>query len=385
VATTVTADALVLGAGIIGAACAFRLAERGLRVRVLEREGALGEGSTGRSGAGVRVQFSEAVNVRLSWESIQEYRTFRERYGAESGYVPNGYLFLVPEPLWEAHLAGVAVQRSVGAPVEVLSPGAAQGLVPFIPEGVAGCTYGPADGYIDPVAVLRVYLREAERRGAQLHLGAAAQQIARTASGWRVSAPAGTFEAPLIVNATGAWAGAVARLAGLDVPVTPLKRCVYRTRGGNGGRGGASSYPLTVDVASNFWLRGHGETLLFALSNPHQAPGFDEGMDWGWLKTVRRVGGARFPWLSALPVDRKGSFWGYYEMTPDASPILGAMSGAPGWLNACGFSGHGVQQAAAVGRVIAAEAVGERPCIPVDDLRVERFSGPVTRLERHIV
>lgn len=364
VVAATTADALVLGAGIIGAACAFRLAERGLRVRV---------------------QFSEAVNVRLSWESIQEYRTFGERYGAESGYVPNGYLFLVPAHAWEAHLAGVAVQRRVGAPVEVLSPEAAQSHVPFVPEGIAGCTYGPADGYIDPVRVLRVYLEEAARRGAQLHLGAAAQRVARTASGWRVTTPVGTFEAPVLVNATGAWAGAVAHLAGLEVPVTPLKRCVYRTRGGNGGRGGAPSYPLTVDTASNFWLRGHGETLIFTISNPHQAPGFHEGMDWGWLATVRRVGEARFPWLSALRVDPAGSFWGFYEMTPDGSPILGEMAEAPGWLNACGFSGHGVQQAAAVGRIIAAEAVGERPFIPVDALRLERFAQPSTLLERHIV
>lgn len=384
-ASVKTADVLVIGAGIIGAACAFRLAERGFRVRVLERARTLGEGSTGRSGAGVRVQFSEAVNVRLSWESLQEYRTFGERYGAPSGYVPNGYLFLVPEQAWEAHLKGVTVQRRVGAPVEVLNPHEAQALVPFVPDGVAGCTYGPADGYIDPVAVLRVYLEQAERRGAQLHLGAAAGQIECASGGWRVGTAEGTFEAPNLVNAAGAWAGAVARLAGLAVPVVPLKRSVYRTLGGNGGRGGAPSYPLTVDVASNFWLRGHNETLIFTISNPHQAPGFHEGMDWDWLESVRQVGETRFPWLKALKVDPQGSFWGFYEMTPDGSPILGEMPDAPGWFNACGFSGHGVQQAAAVGRVVAAEVAGEAPPIPVEDLRLERFSRPATFLERHIV
>ncbi len=250
---------------------------------------------------------------------------------------------------------------------------------------MAGCTYGPADGYIDPLAVLHTYLAQAKAHGAQLHLGAPVRRVERVSGSWRVSTPEEIFEAPLIVNAAGAWSGEVARCAGLTVPVAPLKRSVYRTTSGNGKHGGSRSYPLTIDVSSNFWLRGHGETVIFAISNPEQAPGFDEGVDWAWLETVRKGGEVRFPWLRTLEVDAPGSFWGYYEMTPDGSPILGEMQDAPGWFNACGFSGHGVQQAAAVGRVVAAEVAGEAPFIPVDDLRLGRFSRPATFLERHIV
>ncbi|MDO4264365.1 MAG: FAD-dependent oxidoreductase, partial [Deinococcus sp.] len=131
-----TSDVIVIGGGIIGAACAFRLSEAGHRVTVLDRGAAPGRGSSGRSGAGVRVQFSEEVNVRLSWESIQEYQRFPKLYGRESGYVQNGYLFLVPEEGWEAHAQGVAVQQAVGAPVEVISPQDAARHVPFIQEGI---------------------------------------------------------------------------------------------------------------------------------------------------------------------------------------------------------------------------------------------------------
>lgn len=376
-----TADALVIGAGIIGSACAFRLAERGLKVVVLERSAALGQGSTGHSGAGVRVQFSEEVNVRLSWESIREYRDFEALYGQSCGYRPIGYLFLVGELDWPEHARGIAVQKRVGVPLEELSPEEAQAYVPFAQEGVYRCSYGPADGYIDPLAVLNVYLREAQARGAQLYRDAPVQTIEQSSEVWRVRTPAVTFEAPLVINAAGAWSGEVARLAGLEVPVTPLKRCVYRTVSGNSAR----SYPLTIDTGSNFWLRGHDETVIFTISNPAQPPGWHEGVDRAWLETVREVGQQRFPWLGALPVDLERSFWGYYEMTPDGSPILGRMADAPGWLNACGFSGHGVQQAAAVGRVIAAEAVGEAPFIAVDALRSERFAQLPGRRERHIV
>ena len=377
-----TADVIVIGGGIIGAACAFRLSERGFKVVVLEAAPELAQGSTGRSGAGVRVQFSEEVNVRLSWESIQEYRTFGERYGVNSGYKPVGYLFLVAEKDWAAHEQGIQVQRRVGAPVTELTPGEAQALVPFAEDGLYRCSYGPADGYLDPLAVLQVYLREAQARGAQLYLDAPVLKITRVAESWAVKTPRKTLSAPLIVNAAGAWAGKVARKAGLAVPVTPVKRSVYRTWGGNSAR----SYPLTVDSSSNFWLRGHDRSVIFTVSNPAQAAGWHAGVDWAWLKEVQKVAYPRFPWLEKLSLDRANSFWGYYEVTPDGGPILGEMTrAATGWFNACGFSGHGVQQAAAVGRVIAAEIAGATPFVDVSTLRWERFKTPATRRERHLV
>ena len=378
---SVSADVAVIGGGIVGSACAWRLAERGLKVAVLEAAPELGAGSSGRSGAGVRVQWSEEVNVRLSWESIQEYRTFGERYGAASGYRPNGYLFLVPEAKWAEHLGGVAVQRRVGAPVDELTPDEAQTLVPFVTEGVYRCTYGPADGYIDPVAVLSTYLKLAGERDARLLLDAPVKTIRRLRGGWRLTTPQGSVTAPVVVNAAGAWGGEVARLAGLRVPVTPVKRCVYRTVGGNSAR----SFPLTVDTGSNFWLRGHGDTVIYTVSRPDQAAGWDDRMDWAWLARVQEVSRARFPWLAGLPVDRANSFWGYYETTPDGAPVLGEMEDAPGWFNACGFSGHGVRQAAAVGRVVAAAVVGEGPFLDVSALRLERFAQPELRRERHLV
>ena len=89
-------DALIIGAGIMGTSCAFQLSERGLRVAVLEAQVSPAMCSTGRSTAGVRVQFTEEVNIRLSWESIQEYQHFQDLYGEDAGYRPIGYLLFVP-------------------------------------------------------------------------------------------------------------------------------------------------------------------------------------------------------------------------------------------------------------------------------------------------
>lgn len=381
-APAVTADALVIGAGIMGAAIAFRLAERGLSVRILEAADAPATGSTGRSAAGVRVQFTSEINVRLSWASIEEYREFEERYGASSGYRPQGYLFLVPEAAWERHAEGVALQRRLGVPVEVLSAGEALRHVPFDPEGVAHATYGPADGVVDPHAIATTYLRMARANGATLHLDAPLRSATHVEGTWHVETPAGRFEAPLIVNAAGAWAGQVAASAGLDLPVQPVRRMVYVT----GPTEEENLYPLTVDVASGTYLRSEGRRILLGRSNPDEPPGFREGVDWDWLEPTLETALGRFPFLASVGLDRRASWWGYYEVTPDHDAILGRHPDAEGWIDAAGFSGHGVQHAAMVGRLIAEEATeGRARTLDLGPLRHGRFGRAGARRESNIV
>src|SRR5260221_7198947 len=117
----VKVDALIIGAGIMGASCAFQLSERGLRVAVLEAQISPAMGSTGRSTAGVRVQFTEEVNIRLSWESIQEYQHFQDLYGEDGGYRPICYLLLVPPERLGVDIGSVRLHERKGVPVPGLS------------------------------------------------------------------------------------------------------------------------------------------------------------------------------------------------------------------------------------------------------------------------
>jgi sarcosine oxidase subunit beta len=197
-----------------------------------------------------------------------------------------------------------------------------------------------------------------------------------------VESPAGVFEAPVVVNAAGAWAGRVAQRAGLEIPVEPVRRMVFATAP----LAPKHFYPLTVDLASGFYFRSEGERLLFGRSNPNEPPGFLEGMDWEWLEPTLEAGLARFPWLADASLDRRASWWGYYEVTPDHNPILGKMPGAEGWVNAAGFSGHGVQQAPMVGRLIAEEITeGRARSLDIDRLRYQRFSEDLGSRELNIV
>lgn len=379
---TATGDAIVIGAGIVGAAITFRLAERGLRVRVLEAADAPATGSTGRSAAGVRVQFGRELNVRLSWASIEEYRTFEERYGASSGYRPQGYLFLVPADRWPAHAEGVQLQRRLGVPVEELAPDEARRHLPFDVGGVHRATFGPADGVVDPHAIATTYLRRAREAGATVHLATPARSASRADGVWRVDTPGGAFEAPLVVNAAGAWAGRVAASAGLALPVEPLRRMVFVT----GPTAHEHAYPLTIDVATGAYLRSEGRRLLFGRSNPDERPGFLEGVDWDWLEPTLEAALVRFPFLADAGLDRRASWWGYYEVTPDHDAILGRHPDAEGWIDAAGFSGHGVQHAAMVGRLITEEALdGVARTLDLGPLRHERFAAGPAKGETHIV
>lgn len=380
--STIKVEALIVGAGIIGASCAFRLSERGMKVAILEAQRAPALGSTARSSAGVRVQFTEEVNIRLSWESIQEYQHFQGLYGEDAEYRPIGYLLLVPPERQIMHMESVRLQEQLGVPVNVLTPEEAQRLVAFNPAHIAMTTHGPADGIVDPHRVTFVYLRLARERGVALYLETPLIEAKREGSYWRVETPKAVFEADYLVNASGAWAGEVAQRAGLEVPVQPVRRMVYATAP----IAWEHSYPLTIDLASGFYLRSEGRRILFGRSNPDEPPGFTEGMDWDWLEPTIQVGMERFPWLADVALDQQASWWGYYEVTPDHNPILGRMPGIENWINAAGFSGHGVQQAPAVGRVIAEEvALGKAQLINIDPLRIDRLFQSQKQQELNIV
>jgi glycine/D-amino acid oxidase-like deaminating enzyme len=379
---SIKADVIIIGAGIIGASCAFRLSDRGLKVVILEAQSAPAMGSTGRSAAGVRVQFTEEVNILLSWESIKEYQHFMDLYGEDAGYRPIGYLLLVSPERLSVHLDGVRLQERIGVPVQVLSTEEAQHLIQFDSTDIACATFGPADGIVDPHLVTLTYLRLAKERGTRLYLETQLTRANRVGSIWQVETVNGTFEAAYLVNAAGPWAGEVAARAGLEVPIHPVRRIVYTTAPTSWNH----NYPLTIDLESGFYLRSEGNRVLFGRSNSNEPPGFTEGIDWDWLEPTLQVGVARFPWLTEIRLDHHACWWGYYEVTPDHNPILGRLPVAENWINTAGFSGHGVQQAPMVGKLIDEEiALGKAQSVNIDPLRIDRLFNSQQQKEHNIV
>jgi sarcosine oxidase subunit beta len=367
----ITADVVVVGAGVIGASTAYHLTQRGMTVVVVDAFDGPAEGSTGRSFASIRGQWADTLNIDMSWRSIQAYRNFPAEHGIDIGYRPSGYLFVVPDTSWASHLAAVELQRERGVPVEVLDVRAAQQHTPFATDGVGGATWGPADGVVDPHLATSAYLQLARARGATTLFRHRINSVAPTSAGWILAAGERTIQARQVVNAAGGWAGELAALAGLQAPVVHSRRNIYATAP----NALARTLPMTIDLATGVFVRSEGPRLLFGAARPDQTDGYDTSVDWPWMETVLERAVGRFPWLADLPLDRTGCWAGTYENTPDHHGILGEDPSAPGWVNACGFSGHGLMQAPEIGR-LAAEQIAEGAITSVDTsaLRLDRFA-----------
>lgn len=373
------ADALVIGAGVIGASCAYHLTRAGLRVLVVEAFGGPAEGSTGRSFASVRAQWADPLNIEMSWRSICRFRSFPAEHGIDVGYRPTGYLLLVPHAAWETQLAAVEVQRAHGVPVEVLDVPAAARITPLAPGGIAGATWGPADGVVDPHLATGAFLALARAGGTRVLFRHPVSAITESGGGWLVTAGGARFRARYVVNAAGGWAGEVAALAGLSVPVVHSRRNIYATAPG----ALAAPLPMTIDLGTGVYVRSEGPRLMFGGARPGQADGYDTSVDWPWMESVLALAVARFPWLADLPLDRGACWAGTYENSPDHHGILGAHPGAPTWINACGFSGHGLMQSPEIGRLVAEQVrAGAITSLDTSALRLERFAAASGGRER---
>jgi sarcosine oxidase subunit beta len=366
-----TSDVIVIGSGINGASCALQLAQRGLTVQVLEKDVAPAMGSTGKSGAGIRVQFTTAANIKLSLYSIPVYREFLERHGHDIGYQDIGYLLLVPESRWDRHLESVALQKSLGAPVEVLDPHEAQRFIDFETEGLGGVTFGPWDGVIDPHMACNAWVSMGKEAGVTYRMNTPVTAIERRGDSWRVTSAGNVFECSAIVNAAGAWSASVAQMVGLELPVGPKRIQIFLSAPVADER----TYPFTFDIETGVYVRSEGDRVILGLDNLDQEFGFTEGVDQEWLEHVLLTGVGRFPWWEDLGIDMRGSWWGYYAVSPDNSPIIGLHPDAEAWVDACGFSGHGIMHAPATG-VAVAELVadGETSTVDVNHFRHTRFA-----------
>ena len=362
---------VIIGAGINGASCAYHLAKRGAEVHMVERAAAPGAEATGKSAAGIRHQFSHRVNVEMSLYSAQAFSNFEKTLGVDAGYRKVGYLFLIPPDEWTAWKAQVEMQREVGARVDLLDVGTLAARYPGLnTENLAGASLGLDDGVVDPHAVTMGYVQGAKRCGSSLHLQTEVRGLSSKRGQWHVKTNEATFYADAVINAAGAYAKEVGQLAGLDLPVLPYRRNVYAT-------GPLPDFPhpspLMIDQATGVWLRSEGTRFIMGLANESEPPSENQGVDWAWLGHLLELALPRFPFLERSGLDAKACWAGLYAVTPDHLPILGEAR-TPGFYNACGFSGHGVQHSPATGHVLAAEILGGSHGFDLEDFRLERFT-----------
>ncbi len=378
------AEVVVIGGGVIGVSCAFRLAEAGVDVLLLERDG-LGEGSTAKAAGGIRSSFTRPGNVELGLRGLAEYSAFRERFGVEIDFRRDGYLYLITDPADVPAIGHCAeLQRAHGVRSYLLDPAEVRDVLPLLdPEGVVAALWSPDDAKATPDAVVQGYARAARACSAQLRTGVEVTGIERDGDALTgVRTTAGFVRTGAVVCAAGAWSGRVGELAGLDLPVRPFRRQVVFT---GPVPGLPESVPLTIELPSAFYFHREGAGLAMSYCEDDGFPGFGTRYEAGeWLPRLAELAGRRIP--AVLDAGIRAAWAGLYEMTPDRNQIIGESVLLSRFFYATGFSGHGFQMGPATGELVRDLYLGRPTSVDVAELDVRRFAAAGTApAERHIV
>ena len=382
-----SADVVIVGGGAMGCSIAYHLAAAGAgRIVLLERETALGLGSTGRCAGGFRHQFSSEINVRLSLESVRMIREFTAWHGLPLDVHVDGYLFLVRDAAaWSRHRAAAAMQRGLGTRVEELDADEVERLVPGVnTNGLVGATFGPDDGIADPSGLTNGYATLARRASVDIRLGVAATRIRVSPDGGAVTGvetTAGSIDAPVVVNAAGVWATALAATCDVTLPITSELRHVVVTTPFTGR---PERRTLVIDTSSMLYFHREGAGVLMGMPPRDPVVTFETAVNERWIADeLLPVAVSVLPGLEDAGI--ASSWGGLYEMTPDRHAILGPVDGLDGLYLAGGFSGHGFQHAPIVGKVISELITGAPPTVDVSALCLERFARRELIGESHVV
>jgi sarcosine oxidase, subunit beta len=366
------AEVVIVGGGVLGASIAYHLALKGVRdVVVLERD-RLGSGSTSRNAGGVRLQFSSEINVRLSQRSLSHWERFADETGVDPQFKQVGYLFLITADRdATAFERSLALWSRLGVPAKRLDANEVHALFPDIKfDDVRFATFCAKDGHLDPTSLLNGYVARAREKGVKFREGELVTAIDREAG--RIAAvrtTQRTIATPTVIDAAGPWAGEVAKLAGIALPITPLRRQIFVT---DPVPGLADEFPLTVEMATSFYFHRESGGVLMGMADPADKPGFDDAVNWDFLPTIVERALDRMPALERANV--KTGWAGFYEDTPDKHPIIGRIASVPGFISAAGFSGHGLMHAPAAGEAVAELIVDGHTTLDISALSFERFA-----------
>ncbi|MBI3080630.1 MAG: FAD-binding oxidoreductase [candidate division NC10 bacterium] len=351
-----TADAVLVGAGVMGASVAFHLARRGVRrVLVLEKTG-IAAGGTGKSAAFIRMHYTNEPEARMAIASFPIYQNWADAMGGDGGFTRTGFVMTVPPEDAEALRQNVAMLQRLGAKTEVLTAAELKGVAPALAtEDLAVAAYEPESGYADPVATTRAFLDRAQALGARLEVGAEVLAL-RVRAGHiaGVTTTRGPVDATTVILLTGPWTPRLLRTAGTDLPITPQRAqlAAFARPAAL-----AAGHPTVIDGAVGSYFRPTRDNLtlvgvgLWDGKGPADPDTYDQANDPEFLLVARQKLTRRLPAMGNAPYVRGHA--GIYDMSPDTRAILDEVPGIRGLFVAAGFSGTGFKKAPAVGACLS--------------------------------
>ena len=372
-----TADAVIIGGGVIGCAIQYNLAQLGVPNTVLLERDVLGSGSTGRSQAICRMHYSNPITTELAWQSLQIFADFDARIGGTSGFVNTGYLVVVNEADQGGLERNVAMQQELGVPSSVVSRGDLARLAPMVTlYDDERAAWEPESGYADPYQVTVSYSARAQEAGARIvtrnpALGIETDgdrvQAVVTANGERIATDT-------VIVAAGPWSKQVLAGVGVDVPLIPVRHQVATVARPVEL---VPNHPTVGDISQSFSFRPDGSnftTMGFGDDDEQSDPDvYPQGLELSEAATARAKLARRVPGMADAYY--RGGWSGLFTTTPDWHPILDAVPGVGGLYCAIGFSGHGFKLSPAIGKSVAELVVeGRARDVDLAPLRFTRFA-----------
>ncbi|MFC0845555.1 MULTISPECIES: NAD(P)/FAD-dependent oxidoreductase [Streptomyces] len=375
-------DAVIVGAGVVGAACAYYAGRSGLRVAVVDR-GPVAGGTTGAGEGNLLVSDKEAgPELDLALLSTRLWRDLAHVLPPEIEYEPKGGLVVAPdEAALTALRAFAEEQRKAGVRAREIAPDRLYDLEPHLAPGLAGGFLYPQDAQVQPAQAAAQLLRAARQFGAEVHLDQEVKDVLTGPDGRirGVRTPQGDLLAPAVVNAAGTWGGEVAALAGTSLPVLPRRGFVLVTEPlPRLVRHKVYAADYIADVASGSAALQSSAVVEGTAAGPvligatRERVGFDRALSTEALRRLAAQAAALFPVLTGVRAIR--TYHGFRPYLPDHLPAIGPDPRVPGLLHACGHEGAGIGLAPATGLLLASALRGERTALDLRPFRPDRFA-----------
>ena len=368
-----TADAVVIGGGILGVSTAYHLGKLGFgKVAVLEKH-TLGSGSTGKSAAVVRTFYSNDVFVRLAKRGLAMFENFQEELGEDVGFKRIGYMVITDRPSSIDHV--LDLHHRHGLKSEKLTPADIEKIMPHMNvEDVAAAGYEPNSGFADPHLTVAALVQKGRERGLTVFQKSEAERInVRGSKIESVASTRGIISTRVVVNAGGPWATRIHQFPEipLSLRLSREQDCVFDSPEE------FKNNPVVSDSILGSYSRSDvGGKLLAGLGYPKEEEPcdpdhYDERADDSFIAKVTGYLVKRFPALNGAKV--RHGWAGLYTITPDWHPIVGRAPGIDGYYLAVGGSGHSFKIGPAMGEALAQMIAGRKPDIDIAPLRYERF------------
>lgn len=379
-----TAGIVIIGGGISGCAIAYNLAKKGVKDIIVIEKGYLAGGSTGRCGAGIRMQWGTERNCLLSKMSTEFFENANEelQYEYDIEFKQGGYLIVAAtEKEVNQFKKNVELQNRLGIPSVYLSPEEAKEIIPYIDETkILGATFCPKDGHLNPFHTTQAFANAAMRLGVEIMTYTTVTGIDVDGGKIKgVQTDKGYISTHTIVNAAGGYSKIIGEMAGIDVPVYPQRHQILVTEPVAPLQG-----PMYMSFSMNIYCQQtpHG-SFIMGRGDALEPKDARLTSSWNFMEEMAETCCNLLPLLRKLSVVRQWS--GSYCMTQDCHPIYGAVKEVEGFYLACGYSGHGFMLGPATGLLMAQTILGEPTSIPIDNLDRDRFARGELVLEPSVV